>query len=42
MYNESMPQGRPASKPRPTLGNQIALARSEKDSLSKILLTSSG
>jgi transcriptional regulator with XRE-family HTH domain len=29
-YNAGMPPGRPASKPRPVLGNQIALARKEK------------
>jgi transcriptional regulator with XRE-family HTH domain len=30
MYNDDMPPGRPASKPRPVLGTQIALARKEK------------
>ena len=29
-YNADMPPGRPASKPRPTLGTQISLARKEK------------
>jgi len=30
LYNDDMPPGRPASKPRPQLGTQIALARKEK------------